>query len=142
MPWVCVIDAMTQVTKFCVMSFAVVYVAADSLDAKASSYEKLAEDGSSTLYIEKGSVDRSAKGGVQYPMATILLNFTIPLNSKHGVSRSAVMYMFFDCKQRRQVVTASTYYSSTMGRGSVVFQDGQPDNQPISAPLYQRLCIQ
>lgn len=142
MPWGCVIDVLTQLTKFCAMSFAMVCLGAASLDAKASSYEKLAEDSSSSLYIEKGSLDRSGKSGVQYPMATILLNFTIPLNSKHGVSRSAVMYVFFDCKQRRQVVTASTYYSSPMGRGSVVFQDGQPDNQPISAPLYQRVCIQ
>jgi hypothetical protein len=67
----------------------------------AQTYEKITSDARSSLYLVKGSVDRTGKGGANFPSLTVLLDFPTGLPTSAGVAASVTIDMFLDCSLGR-----------------------------------------
>jgi hypothetical protein len=112
--------------------------------AHSQSYEKITEDAESTLYLEKGSIDRSGKNGAKFPTLRVLLDFSSGLPTSKGLARSVTVQMFLDCPLRRQIITSATYHSGKMGRGNIVVTDHEVSNNDIRdgfVLVYKRVCL-
>ena len=112
-------------------------------EAHAQTYEKITGDARSSLYLVKGSVDRTGKGGANFPSLTVLLDFPTGLTTSAGVAASVTIDMFLDCPLGRQIITQKTFHVGRMGAGTTVMVDYEPSNDDVRAGIlmiYKRLC--
>lgn len=111
--------------------------------ACAESYEKITGDSTSTLYLVKGSIDRSGRNGANFPSLRVLLDFEQGHSTPYGVARSATIQMFLDCPLRRQIITHTIYHGGRMGRSQTIVTDTEVSNNDIRGGfllVYKRVC--
>jgi hypothetical protein len=112
-------------------------------ESHAQTYEKITSDARSSLYLVKGSVDRTGKGGANFPSVTVLLDFPTGLPTSAGVAASVTIDMFLDCSLGRQIITQKTFHGGGMGAGKTVMVVYEPSNNDVRAGflmVYKRLC--